>query len=448
MVYTKVIVKSINNIYKLKKQEIYYFCRKNIIMVTSKTTVEIINIGDEILIGQIVNTNASWMANTMNNSGFSVTKVTVIADEKDAILQNLHNALNRADIILLTGGLGPTNDDITKHALAEYFNSELKIDKEALQNVTELFASRKIELTEINRLQAELPVVCSAIKNSNGTAPGMWFEKEGKIVVSMPGVPMEMKGIMTDYVIPKLKIFFVTEEIVHKTIMTHGIGESHLAEAIKEWEDALPENIKLAYLPRPGIVRLRLSSKGNDRKSIIHEINNKIQELIFTIPEYIFGYDDITLEEAVGCLLKKNSATISTAESCTGGTIAQKLTRIPGSSEYFKGSVVAYANEIKENLLKVSGDDLEKQGAVSQQVVEQMATGVRELFNTDYAISTSGIAGPDGGTPDKPVGTIWIAVASKNEVKSKLFHLGNNRERNIERSALSGLNMVRQFLTD
>lgn len=415
-------------------------------MVTSNTTVQIINIGDELLIGQVINTNAAWISTIMNNNGYSVTNITVIPDEQHAIQQSVDAAVSKVDIVLITGGLGPTNDDITKYALADYFHSDLEINTNALKDVTNFFASRKVELSEINRQQAELPTKCIAIKNAIGTAPGMWFMKNNKVVISMPGVPMEMKHMLKNYVIPKLNNHFVTETLVHKTIMVHGIGESHLAEMIKQWEDALPDNIKLAYLPRPGIVRLRLSAKGNDKTQLLHDINNKIQELLFIIPDYIFGYDDITLEEVIGTLLKKHSATISSAESCTGGTIAQKLTRIPGSSEYFKGAVVAYSNEVKHNILKVKNNDLEKYGAVSQQVVEQMATGVLKALNTDYSIATSGIAGPDGGSADKPVGTIWIAVASINQVTSKLLHLGNNRERNIERTALAGLNMVREII--
>jgi nicotinamide-nucleotide amidase len=417
-------------------------------MVQSNISAEILTIGDEILIGQVVNTNAAWMAQQMNLAGYSVVHMTTVPDDETAITSAIDQAFARADIVLMTGGLGPTKDDITKHTLAKYFNTPLVINEDALNHVRAFFAARGYELTDTNYLQAEVPESCHVLKNNHGTAPGMLFEKEGKTLVSMPGVPLEMKNLMKEKVIPYLGQKFKGREILHKTIMTHGMGESHLSDRIREWEEALPQHVKLAYLPRPGIVRLRLSAAGDDRKMLEAEVEAQVRQLGKLIPELIFGFDDESFEKAVGKLLKKNRQTLSTAESCTGGSIASRITSVPGSSEYFKGSVVAYENSVKKTLLNVSEMDLESVGAVSQEVVEQMATGARRLLKTDFAIATSGIAGPDGGTDEKPVGTVWIAVASEKEVRSQKFQFGNNRERNIERSVLSGLNMLRLMLME
>ncbi len=417
-------------------------------MVQSNIRAEILTIGDEILIGQIINTNASWMAQQMNLAGYSVVHMTTVSDDGFAITRAIDQAFGRSDIVLMTGGLGPTKDDITKQTLSEYFNSPLVVDKEALDHVSAFFAARGYELTKTNYYQAEVPEGCTVLKNNHGTAPGMLFEREGKVLVSMPGVPLEMKNLMKEKVIPYLKQIFKGQEILHKTVMTHGMGESHLSDRIRDWEDALPEHIKLAYLPRPGIVRLRLSAAGDDRKMLVADIEKQVRRLEKLIPELIFGFDDEPFEKVIGNLLKKRRQTLSTAESCTGGSIASRITSVPGSSEYFKGSVVAYENSVKKTVLRVSEKDLETDGAVSQAVVEQMATGARNLLETNFAIATSGIAGPDGGTDDKPVGTVWIAVASEKEVRSRRFQFGNNRERNIERSVLSGLNMLRLMLLE
>jgi nicotinamide-nucleotide amidase len=417
-------------------------------MVQSNIRAEILTIGDEILIGQIVNTNAAWMAQQMNLAGYSVVHMTTVSDDGLAITRAIDQAFDRSDIVLMTGGLGPTKDDITKKTLSEYFSSPLVVNEEALKHVRAFFAARGYELTETNDYQAEVPEVCKVLKNNHGTAPGMLFENDGKALVSMPGVPLEMKNLMKDKVIPYLSQKFKGKEILHKTIMTHGMGESHLSDRIRAWEEALPEHVKLAYLPRPGVVRLRLSAAGDDRKILEAEIEEQVRRLGVLIPELIFGFDDEPFEKAIGELLKKNHLTLSTAESCTGGSIASRITSVPGSSEYFKGSVVAYENSVKKTLLNVSEKDLESEGAVSEAVVEQMATGVRNLLKTDFAIATSGIAGPDGGTDEKPVGTVWIAVASEKEVRSQKFQFGNNRERNIERSVLSGFNMLRLMLLE
>ena len=407
---------------------------------------EIISIGDELLIGQVVNTNASWMASELSLLGVEVVQIVAIADKKQDILNALDLASGRADIILLTGGLGPTKDDITKKTLAEYFDSKLVFHEPTFEQVKKIFKARNFEVSEINRQQALIPDKCTPLYNKNGTAPGMWFEKNGKVYVSMPGVPFEMKPMMTGQVIPKLREKYNFGVIFHKTVMTTGMAESFLADKIKEWENSLPVNIKLAYLPQPGIVRLRLTAKGNDKELLKKQVDKKIEELKEIIGDIIFGYDDVTLEEVVGQLLKEKNKTVSTAESCTGGYIAHLITSISGSSAYFEGSVVSYSNKIKNKVLGVPENDLEKHGAVSKEVVEAMVSGVQNLTGTDYAVATSGIAGPTGGTEKKPVGTTWIAVASPQGVKSKLFHFGEHRGRNIRRAALTALEMLRQEL--
>ena len=407
--------------------------------------VEIISIGDELLIGQVVNTNASWMASELNLSGLNVNKITTISDKKQAIIQSLDEAFASCDIILITGGLGPTNDDITKYTLCEYFDSKLIFNEESYDNINRLFAARGFVMTELNRKQAEVPDKCKVIINKNGTAPGMWFQKDGKVLVSMPGVPFEMKAMMSDYVIPELTKNNKSK-IVHHTILTNGVGESFLADLIKDWEAVLPEHINLAYLPHAGIVRLRLSAYGFDTNKLEEEIAINIDKLNKIIPELIFGYDDETLQSVIGKLLKAKEKTLATAESCTGGYIAHLITSIAGSSDYYKGSVVSYANEIKTDVLGVKQDTLIKYGAVSEQTVTEMALGAIALLNTDYAIAISGIAGPDGGTDEKPVGTVWIAIANGQNVITKKFQLGNHRGRNIEIASNVALNMLRKEL--
>ena len=405
---------------------------------------EIISIGDELLIGQVINTNASWMGELLNRNGINVKQIKAIADDKKAILDSIDESFNSADLILLTGGLGPTKDDITKHTLCEYFNTKLVFNEEAFIRIKEIFRLRNFEVTAVNKAQAELPESCISIKNINGTASGMWFEKNGKILVSMPGVPFEMKSMMEDEVIPRIKSRFKRPVILHKTIMTQGVGESFLAKRIEDWENNLPQNIKLAYLPQPGIVRLRLSASSENLEKCKKVIAELVEKLTLLIGDLIFSYEDILLEEAVGNTLKLHKETLATAESCTGGYIAHLITSIPGSSSYFRGSAVTYANEIKESLLGVSHNDLETQGAVSELVVKQMALGAQKQFGTDYTIATSGIAGPDGGTDDKPVGTTWIAIAGKNGVFAERFHFGEHRGRNIRRAALTALFMLKK----
>ncbi len=413
--------------------------------------VEIINIGDELLIGQVINTNAAWMAEQLNLSGFRVFQVSVIGDERRHILDALAEAEKHAEVVLISGGIGPTKDDITKHTLCEFFNTKLVFNEEAFRDVEAMFARRGYPVTELNRLQAELPESCTSVPNKLGTARGMWFEKErpggGRTVfVSMPGVPFEMKAMMTDSVIPRLRQSFKTPFIYHKTLLAQGIGESFLAAKIESWENALPVHIKLAYLPQPGIVRLRLSGMGPDEITLHRQVDEEVARLQELIPEYLYGQDDETLEMIVGRMLTAQQATFATAESCTGGAIAAMITSVPGSSAYYKGSVIAYSNEIKEHFLGVSAESLEKHGAVSRQVATEMALCLQSKFDVDYAIATSGIAGPDGGSADKPVGTTWIAIATPDEVFAEQFVFGDSRERNIRRTALQALNLLRKNL--
>lgn len=406
---------------------------------------EIITIGDELLIGQVVDTNSAFIATKLNEAGIYVHQITSVSDNKEHIIEALENAAQKADIILITGGLGPTNDDITKLTLCEYFNVGLKFNPEAYKDVEYMFKIRGREVTEINRKQADLPGNCIALRNKNGTAPGMWFDVNGKIYVSMPGVPYEMKALMEDEVIPKLQKQFTLPAIVHRNVLTIGIGESFLAEKIAAWEASLAQdNIKLAYLPSIGMVRLRLSTRGSDESILEKTLQKKITELQSLVGEFIFGYENDTLQEIVGKLLKERKQTIATAESCTGGYISHLITSISGSSDYYVGSVITYSYEIKTLELNVNADLLNKKGAVSQEVVEHMASEVRRKFKTDYSIAVSGIAGPGGGTPEKPVGTVWIAIATPERVFSKKFQFANNRLRNIQMTANNALNLLRK----
>lgn len=408
---------------------------------------EIITIGDELLIGQVVDTNSAWIAEQLNMIGIRVHQITSISDNQEHILQTLKEASSRVQLILITGGLGPTKDDITKQTLCKYFNTSLVFSEEAYKNVEKLFYHRGVTVTEINRLQAMVPATCRVIPNVNGTAPCMWFDEEGCIYISMPGVPFEMKAIMEQEIIPEL-MQKLNQVIIHRTILTEGIGESMLASMIETWEDSLPAFIKLAYLPQPGMVRLRLTAYGTDRSTMQQAVDKAEKELQTYAGKYIFGFDNDTLESVTGEILRNKGMTLSTAESCTGGTIAQLITSIAGSSDYFKGSIVAYSNEIKENLLGVRHQTLLVHGAVSEQTVVEMAEGIKERFTTDYAIAVSGIAGPGGGTPEKPVGTTWIAIATPTEIIARKFLLGDHRGRNIRKAAISALNMLRSKLIE
>jgi nicotinamide-nucleotide amidase len=407
---------------------------------------EIISIGDELLIGQVVNTNASWMAEQLSDSGLCLCRIITIGDEPDQLSQALAESISRAQFVLLTGGLGPTADDVTKPALCDFFGTQLVFHEPTLKHVEALFKKRGFPMTDRNRQQAWLPEACIPLTNSVGTAPGMWFEKDDSVIVSLPGVPFEMKSLMELEVLPRFKAIFSEMHYLRKTIMTSGVGESFLADKIKDWEEQLPRFLKLAYLPQPGIVRLRLSGRHPDKTLLKQTLEEQTEKLLQLIPDLVFGYDDEPLEAAIGRLLLENQASLSTAESCTGGYIAHLLTSIPGSSAYFKGSIVAYDNQVKTKQLDVSLSDLEQYGAVSQQVVEQMARGAREKLQTTYSLATSGIAGPDGGAEEKPVGTVWIAIAGPDFVKSELFHFGEHRGRTIRRSALTALEILRKEL--
>ncbi|MGE5426830.1 MAG: competence/damage-inducible protein A [Methylococcaceae bacterium] len=407
---------------------------------------EIITIGDEILIGQIVDTNSAWMGQHLNLHGIEVYQVTSVHDNHDHILAALANAEQNADLVLITGGLGPTKDDITKDSLCEYFDTELVFYPEVLEHVRSLLSSRNVTINKLNRDQAMLPASCNVLHNSAGTASGMWFERNGTIFVSMPGVPFEMEAIMTEEVFPRLIERGISQSIVHKTVLTIGLPESMLAEKIEAWENSLPSFIKLAYLPSPYSVRLRLSAYGDDKSMLEETINNKVDELLTIIPENIFGYDDDNMALAIGRMLLQNEQTLAVAESCTGGNIAHYITSNAGSSAYFKGGVVAYSNEIKNKLLNVPVDVIEAKGAVSKEVAEAMALGAMKVLNTDYALSTTGIAGPDGGSEEKPVGTVWIAAAGPNGVISEKYTFRHNRERNIIRSSQTALNLLRTLI--
>lgn len=404
-------------------------------------TAEIITIGDEILIGQIIDSNSAWMAQQLNFIGIKVKQITSVSDSETHIIEALNAAIQRADIILMTGGLGPTNDDLTKPTLCKYFNTGLRFDETAYRDIEALFKQRGREVTPLNRMQAEVPENCKTIYNKNGTAPGMWFEEKGKIFISLPGVPFEMKSMMTESVLPWLAGKFNLPPVIHRTILTQGIGESILADKIKEWENALPADLRLAYLPSVGMVRLRLSAVGEKKKTSA-EINSQIEKVLPLIDKYVFGFDDDTLQSRVGVELKKRNATLVATESCTGGYVAHLITSVPGSSAYFKGGIVSYSNEMKVEVLHVSADTLKKHGAVSEETVMEMAENAKRIFKTDYAVATSGIAGPDGGTQEKPVGTVWIAVATPDKIINRKLQLGNKRLHIIEVASQSVLHLL------
>lgn len=402
----------------------------------------LISIGDELLIGQTINTNAAWLGKELAQIGIPVVHSWTISDDPEVIKESLDQLMPKVQLIIMTGGLGPTKDDLTKHTLTEYFNTRLEIVPEVLNRVKEFFSKRNREMLEVNIQQAALPVDAEIMHNYHGTACGMWFEKDGCIIVSLPGVPYEMKGIMNDEVFPKLKDRFETQELYHQTMMTQGIGESFLAEKIADWEDRVrAEGFGLAYLPSPGLVKLRLSSKNG--KSDADKIKAYFDELLVRMPNYVFSIGEKTISEVLGQLLIDRKMTIGTVESCTGGAIAKELVEIAGSSAYYEGSIVAYSYEVKESHLGINHDELLLHGAVSEKVVSEMAERGREKLGVDLCIATSGIAGPTGGLPEKPVGTVWIAVSTKNRVWAKRFLFGDNRERNISMTALTALNIAR-----
>lgn len=407
---------------------------------------EIISIGDELLIGQTINTNASWLGQECSNIGIRIIQVTTISDDADLIKEAINNAVKKSDLVIITGGLGPTTDDITKATLCDYFNTELEIHLPTLQRIEEFFSKRNRPMLEVNIRQAELPKSCEILENINGTAAGMWFDHNGKVIVSLPGVPYEMKGIMTNEVFPRLKQRYTLKGIYHKTMLTQGLGESFLAEQIKSWETEVKEQgFGLAYLPSPGMVKLRLTSYEGKRRE--EEIKAYFRVLEDRMPQFIYGYDNDDLASVLGKILRKQKLTIGTVESCTGGAIAAKITSISGASDYFKGSLITYSNELKEKFAHVKSETIDKLGAVSQEVVEEMAEKGRIELDVDACIAVSGIAGPDGGTSEKPVGTVWIAIATKNRTFSKKFLFGDYRDRNIQMTVLTALNLARcEFL--
>ena len=404
----------------------------------------IITIGDELLIGQTVDTNSAWMGAELSKSGFDVYRITSVHDRKEDILYALNEAAGKTDVVLITGGLGPTSDDITKPTLCEFFNTHLVLNTEVLTMIEEMMKYRNFPMNDKNRQQAEVPESCRVLKNAAGTAPGMWFEKDGTIYVSMPGVPHEMKYLMSELVLPELNKRFTSQVIIHRNIMTYGTFESKLADILTGFESGLPDNIKLAYLPASGIIKLRLTGTGEDYAVLSGIINDQVIKLYETIPEFIYGEDEESLEMAIGKLLISKNKTLSTAESCTGGEIAHMITSVSGSSAYYKGSVIAYSNLIKTQLLGVQDYIITKYGAVSDNTAKEMAGGVRSLLNTDFALATTGIAGPEGGTETKPVGTIWMAVASDRGTVSEKRVFGNDRNTNIKRFSLAALNLLRK----
>jgi len=406
---------------------------------------EIITIGDEILIGQILDSNSKWIATELNKIGVSIYQITSIQDDRQHILKAVREAQLNADIVIVTGGLGPTKDDITKLTLAEYFNDELVLNNEVLNDIKQMFAEINYPFTEINKNQALVPSKCIVLKNNYGTAPGMWFTDKQKVVISLPGVPNEMKGLMAEQVIPKLKSTFHLPYIVHKTILTYGMGESMVAERIEDWEDNLPDFIKLAYLPAYGKLRLRLTAKGDNLEKLQKGIEKQVEFLLKIIPDIIEGFDENeSLEVVIGRILKEKKQSLVTAESCTGGNIAKIITSVPGSSNYFLGSIVAYQAFVKIKELNVEEKIIVNHSVVSAQVAEAMAKGIQNKFNSDYAIATTGNAGPTTDLTDKTVGVVFIAIASKNGIISQEFNFGRPREKVIERASIKALEMLKK----
>ena len=406
-----------------------------------------ISIGDELLIGQVISTNAAWLGEHLSEAGFQLDSTLTIGDSEKAILDAFNTCMD-ADLVLVTGGLGPTADDITKPTVCKFFDTELEFCQAAYDNVVSLFKRRGFQMSERNRSQAMLPKACQYIPNTYGTAPCMWLEKNGVVFAFMPGVPFEMKGIFTDELLPRIKERFHSIPYEKRVIMTTGIGESFLADKIKDWEDALPEFLSLAYLPQYGLVRLRLSGRHEDALLLQETLDCEVSKLVALIPEYIFAMQDQPIEHTVFDLLNSNGMTFASAESCTGGNIAHVITLIPGSSEVFKGTAVTYATPMKTKVLNVPAEVIEKHGVVSQEVVESMAIGVRDLMEADFGVATTGVAGPSGGTEENPVGTVWIGVASANGVVSKRFNFGKDRENVINRATIAAYEMLRQQITD
>ena len=409
----------------------------------SEIIVKSISIGDELLIGQVINTNAAWIGEQLSDAGFQLHSTLTIGDSEKAIL-DAFNACMDADLVLVTGGLGPTADDITKPTVCKFFETELEFCQPAFDNIVALFKRRGFEMSERNRSQAMLPKTCQYIPNTYGTAPCMWIEKHGVVFAFMPGVPFEMKGVFTEELLPRIKARFHAVPYEKRVIMTTGIGESFLADRIKDWEEALPEFLSIAYLPQHGMVRLRLSGRHEDAASLHETLDTEVGKLKALISDYIFALQDEPIERVVFDLLINRCKTFASAESCTGGNIARRITLIPGSSKVFKGTAVTYNTSVKTKVLGVLSEVIEKHGVVSQEVVERMATGIRNLMEADFGLATTGIAGPSGGTEENPVGTVWIGLATPNKVISKRFNFGKNRETVIDRATIAAYEMLRE----
>lgn len=407
---------------------------------------EIITIGDEILIGQIVDTNSAWIAEKLNEAGFTVIRKLTVGDDREEIIGAVEAAMERSDAVILTGGIGPTKDDITKSTLSEIFGGNMVRDEWTYRRNEEVLAARGIDYNELNRGQSLVPDTATILHNHHGTAPGMWFERDSKVVVSLPGVPFEMKELMTTEVLPRLTSYFRKSNVLHKTAITYGMAESVLAETLSIWEEALPSYLRLAYLPSPSQIRLRLSAYDVEGSREQAEIDRQFGVLEKLIPEYFIGYGDDTVVSVTAKLLTQSGATLAVAESCTGGALSTKFTALPGASGYFLGGVVSYANSIKSSVLGVSEESLRQHGAVSREVAVEMATGVRRLYGSDYALATTGIAGPDGGSDEKPVGTVWIALSTPDRTVARKFVFGKLREQNIERAAATAVNLLRLTL--
>lgn len=406
----------------------------------------IITIGDEILIGQIVDTNSVSIARHLNSAGIVVRERLSIGDDRQQIIKAVEWALKNYEVTILTGGLGPTKDDITKKTLAELFHSDMRYDQQVADHVEKMLTGRGIEFNDLNRSQAMVPTACTVLFNAHGTAPGMWFERNGHVVVSLPGVPYEMEHLMQDEVMPRLKAHFSLRQIVHRTMITAGLPESMLAKRIEAWENALPHYLKLAYLPNPGAVRLRLSAYEVEGESVAREIDRQFEALRKIIPHNVVGFETASMQELVHGILTERKQTLATAESCTGGTIAARFTALPGASAYFRCGVVAYSNEAKADILGVRAEDIARYGAVSEQVARQMAEGARRVAGADYAIATTGIAGPTGGTDEKPVGTVWIAVATPERTVAQLRQCGSDRRQIIDRASAFAIGLLRDCL--
>lgn len=421
-------------------------------MSTSFLNASIITIGDELLIGQVVDTNSAWIAQELNKMGVWVRRRVAVGDNREDIIRALDEESQEASIIIMTGGLGPTADDITKPLLCGYFGGKMVMNEKVLEHIKHLFEKvfkrPAAMMLERNIKQAEVPDVCTVLHNARGTAPGMWFEKNGKVYVSLPGVPHEMKGLMTDSVLPKLQQAFAMPAIVSKTMVTYGVGESMLAERIKDFEENLPPLVKLAYLPNHGLVRLRLTAKGNDKQvleTVVTELHTQLKQ---QLSDVLVTDTDASLENVVANLLLQKGKTLGTAESCTGGFIAQLITAQRGSSAYYKGGVVSYANTVKQEVLGVAAATLQEYGAVSEATVKEMVAGALKTLGCDYVVATSGIMGPDGGTEEKPVGTVWVGVGNKNKIEAALFQFRFDRRRNIDTTAMNALNLLRKFIVE